>query len=135
MQITASQVIIHGPGLTSAKARKILDQHFIQQARTYLPPRIRGLAQHLGVAHKLKHIKFNKTRTKWGHCTTRGIIQMNWLIMLAPYAVIDYLIAHEVCHLLHMNHSRSFWQLVDSLCPNPKRYVRWLNDHQHRIWY
>ena len=66
------------------------------------------------------------TRSKWGHCTSEGVLQYNWHIVLAPEPVVDYLVAHEVCHLRHLNHSAHFWALVASVCPDYQAQRDWL---------
>jgi predicted metal-dependent hydrolase len=131
-----------GPGVKagrvdqhSAAAAQVLKRWLQQQAKDYLPARTQALADYLGVGQKLKEVVFRKTRSKWGHCTSGGRIQYNWLIMLAPDGVIDYMIAHEVCHLLHMNHSAVYWQAVARVCPDYQRYVGWLKDNEHRLWF
>ena len=134
IEITPRAFVIAGPKMTPARARDQLESFLRQQARNYLPDRAQALANYLQAGHKLKKVTLRKTRSKWGHCTSTGVIQINWLIMLAPPAIIDYMIAHEVCHLVHMNHSRRFWQLVDSVCPQSRRYVDWLKAHEHRFW-
>ena len=132
--VVGDNFIIQGHKLTAAKARIQVEDYLIDKASEYIIPRARGLARHLGMEHKIKEIKLKKTKSKWGHCTSQGVIQYNWLIMLAPYSIIDYMITHEVCHLLHMNHSRRFWNLVGSICPNYQHYVHWLKEHEHRFW-
>ncbi|ALO47595.1 M48 family metallopeptidase [Pseudohongiella spirulinae] len=132
---------ICGPGVKGGRvdqqsaAAQVLKRWLQQQAKDYLPARTRALAEYLGVGHKLKEVVLRKTRSKWGHCTSGGRIQYNWLIMLAPDGVIDYMIAHEVCHLLHMNHSAVYWQAVAKVCPDYQRYVGWLKDNEHRLWF
>jgi len=133
--INGDKFIIQGHKLTPAKARIQVEEYLIDKASEYILPRARGLARYLGVDKKLKEIKLRKTKSKWGHCTSAGVIQYNYLIMLAPYSIIDYMITHEVCHLLHMDHSRRFWNLVDSLCPNSAHYMAWLKEHEHRFWF
>ena len=133
--ISLDQFIIQGHKLNSTKARIQVEDYLIDKASEYLLPRARGLARHLGVDHKIKEIKLRKTKSKWGHCTSAGIIQYNWLIMLAPYSIIDYMITHEVCHLVHMDHSKRFWSLVESICPQYDKYVDWLKQHEHRFWF
>ena len=133
--ISLDQFIIQGHKLNAAKARIQVEDYLIDKASEYLLPRARGLARHLGVDHKIKEIKLRKTKSKWGHCTSAGIIQYNWLIMLAPYSIIDYMITHEVCHLVHMDHSKRFWSLVESICPQYDKYVDWLKQHEHRFWF
>ena len=126
---------IRGPGATTGRAGTILQQWLMGQARAWLPARSRALADYLGVANRLRDVVLRKTRSKWGHCTADGRIQYNWLIMLAPDGVIDYMISHEVCHLLHMNHSPAFWKAVASVCPNYRDYEGWLKRHEHRLWF
>ncbi|MDP7403247.1 MAG: SprT family zinc-dependent metalloprotease [Gammaproteobacteria bacterium] len=130
-----SQFIIQGHRLTPAKAREQLEDFLIDKASHYIVPRARGLARYLGVEHKISQIKLRKTKSKWGHCTSQGVLQYNWLIMLAPHSIIDYMIAHEVCHLIHMDHSKRFWLLVGSVCPKHEQYIRWLKEHEHRFWF
>ncbi|MEX0617723.1 MAG: SprT family zinc-dependent metalloprotease [Pseudohongiellaceae bacterium] len=132
--ITRDRFIIRGPKLNARKAREQVEAYLIRRAENHLPWRAQGLADYLKVGRKLKTIKLRKTKTKWGHCTSTGIIQFNWLIMLAPNAIIDYMIAHEVCHLIHMNHSPRYWALVQSLCPDYEYYREWLKLHEHRFW-
>ncbi len=134
VQITAQELIIEGKKPEPQRAKKILEIWLLQQAKSYLPARTRALAAHLQVDHKLKEVVFRKTKTKWGHCTSSGRIQYNWLIMLAPDAIIDYMICHETCHLLQMNHSKKYWRLVESVCPDYRFYVGWLKQHEHRLW-
>lgn len=133
--INGDKFMIQGHKLTAAKARVQVEDYLIDKASEYVLPRARALARYLGVEHKITEIKLRKTKSKWGHCTSAGVIQYNWMIMLAPYSIIDYMITHEVCHLLHMDHSRRYWSLVESLCPNHEDYVDWLKQHEHRFWF
>ena len=133
--INGDQFVIQGHKLNSAKARIQVEDYLIDKASEYLLPRARGLARYLGIDHKLKEIKLRKNKSKWGHCTSAGVIQYNWLIMLAPYSIIDYMITHEVCHLIHMDHSKRYWELVESICPNHRHYIDWLKEHEHRLWF
>jgi predicted metal-dependent hydrolase len=133
--INGDRFIIQGHKLTTARARVQVEDFLIDKASDYILPRARGLARYLGVEHKISEIRLRKTKSKWGHCTSRGVLQYNWLIMLAPYSIIDYMIAHEVCHLVHMDHSRRFWNLVESVCPEYERYIDWLQAHEHRFWF
>jgi predicted metal-dependent hydrolase len=111
--IDGGQFLIQGHKLTAAKAKVQVEDYLIDKASEYLLPRAMSLTKHLGVDSKLNEIKLRKTKSKWGHCTSAGVIQFNWLIMLAPFAIIDYIITHEVCHLIYMDHSKRYWELVD----------------------
>ncbi|MFK7730668.1 MAG: M48 family metallopeptidase [Pseudomonadales bacterium] len=103
------------------------------QATDYIVPLAKELAEQASVEDKLRNIKFKKTKSRWGHCTREGDIQFNWLIMLGPPEVVHYLVAHEVCHLVHMNHSRAYWAVVDTICPERKAAQKWLRANEHRV--
>ena len=83
-----------------------------------------ALAARLGKT--VSKITIKATKTKWGHCTSRGAIQYNWQILLAPEPVVDYLVAHEVSHLIHHDHSPAFWARVARICPDYLALRRWL---------
>lgn len=106
-----------------------LQSFFKQQAKQYMVTQSSEKARQLKVVERLIEVVFRRTKSKWGHCTSKGRIQYNWLIMGAPAAVIDYLICHEVSHLVQANHSPAFWSLVKSLSPDYKIHQKWLNDH------
>lgn len=108
---------------------------FLQQAKDYMPQHVYGRAQQLGVMDRLQQIRFRRTKSKWGHCTSQGNLQFNWQIMGAPPEIIDYLICHEVAHLLEHNHSKRFWAHVKALCPDYPTHRKWLQQSGHRlIW-
>ena len=134
VEVSDKEMRIHGRGLSSERAARVLQRWLLAEAKAALPARSKALAAYFQIPERLKEVVFRKTRSKWGHCTSSGRIQFNWLIMMAPDAVIDYMICHEVCHLLQMNHSPKFWALVESVCPDYRRYVRWLRTHEHRLW-
>jgi len=108
-----------------------LQRWYRQQAEVLLGGKTRTMAERLGVI--VTDIRWRQTRSKWGHCTRDGVIQYNWLIVQAPEAVVDYLVAHEVCHRVHLNHGKRFWQKVASVCPDYERQRRWLRDNGHRL--
>tara|TARA_B100000408_G_C10309009_1_gene227947 strand:- start:54 stop:785 length:732 start_codon:yes stop_codon:yes gene_type:complete len=133
--INGDRFIIQGHKLNVTKATMQLEDYLIDKASEHIIPRAHGLARYLGVDRKIKEIKLRKTKSKWGHCTSTGVIQYNWLIMLAPYSIIDYMITHEICHLIHMDHSKQYWDLVASICPNYEYYIEWLKEQEHRFWF
>lgn len=134
IETTATLFILTCRDDKGAGPARSLQRCLLQQAADVLPERTRALAAYLGAAERLQDVVFRKTKTKWGHCTSAGTIQYNWLIMLAPDAIIDYMICHEVSHLRVMNHSAKFWVLVESMCPDYRIYVKWLRKHEHRLW-
>lgn len=104
--------------------RQLLGRWYQQQALDLLTRKTHALCGELGLV--CSQVSVRATRSKWGHCTNRGAIQYNWQILLAPEAIVDYLVAHEVSHLRHQNHSADFWALVASICPTFKADRTWL---------
>ncbi len=95
-----------------------------QDALKLLPPRIEFWAERIGVSYS--RITIRNQRTRWGSCTAKGHLSMNCLLALCPAEVVDYVIIHELCHLIHMNHSSAFWAEVAKYCPEWKTYRKWL---------
>jgi predicted metal-dependent hydrolase len=78
------------------------------------------------LGRRLKTIRFKDTTSRWGSCTADGTLSFSWRIVMAPPAVIDYLVAHEVAHLKEMNHGPAFWRLCRELCPRSDEARAWL---------
>lgn len=116
---------------TEQTLQRKLSDWYLSQAQEYMGPKTLRYARQLNKS--VSDIKFRRTKSKWGHCTSRGVIQYNWLIMMAPVAVIDYLIAHEVSHLVHHNHSAKFWNTVEKLDPAYRQHRQWLKDQGHKF--
>ena len=104
-----------------------------QQAKLTMEPLAWEAASLILAADRLKRVRFRQTKTMWGHCTSEGVVQFNPLIMLGPDYVIEYLVAHEVSHLLHMNHSKSFWRTVERISQDRKPAKQWLKQNEHRL--
>ena len=134
VHIDKDAMIYNGPKQpTNAELTLALQKFFKHQAKQFMVTKTCDMARQLKVVDRLEEVVFRRTKSKWGHCTSRGRIQYNWLIMGAPLAVIDYLISHEVSHLIQANHSRAFWQLVAQSSPNYKEHQQWLNDHASEL--
>lgn len=113
------------------RVQGILQQWFKRQARELLLDKTAYLCDQMQL--EFSEMQLRRTKSKWGHCTSKGVIQYNWLILTAPEPVIDYLVAHEVCHLRHLNHSRAFWALVGQACPDFKQQKDWLQRNGHTL--
>lgn len=98
-----------------------------EQAKAVIPDRVRYYADLLGVDYGRITIRCQKTR--WGSCSAKKNLNFNCLLMLTPPGVIDSVVAHEVCHLVEMNHSDRFYALVTRICPDYRRCNRWLKDN------
>lgn len=111
----------------------VLADFYKAQARFYLTEKTLRLVLNRGWEGRLKDIRFRRTKTKWGHCTNEGRIQYNWLVMLAPERVVDYLVAHETAHLLHPHHQAEFWAEVGRSHPGWREDRQWLHENGHRL--
>jgi predicted metal-dependent hydrolase len=78
---------------------------------------------------KFHRLSVRDQKSRWGSCSSDGTLSYSWRLILAPPFVLDYVAAHEVAHLKHMNHGRSFWRLVLTHCPNAGRAKTWLKRH------
>lgn len=110
-----------------------------RRVRAYLQERARrelallALAKAKALGLPLAGVSVRDTRTRWGSCSAKGRINFSWRLIMAPPFVQDYVVAHEVAHLRHMNHSRRFWLLVDSLTPHRASARAWLARHGNAL--
>lgn len=111
--------------------RRIKD-YIKREAKKEFFEKSKTLAKKLG--KKLEGVTIKDTKSRWGSCSTLNHINYNWRIALAPLETIDYLMAHEVAHLSHQDHSPSFWRTVDTLNPNAYAGKKWLEQHGNELY-
>ncbi len=111
--------------------QKLLEDWYKQQLSDYLKHRLVTLSQQMDVKYTGVNIRFYKRR--WGSCSSKGLLSFNYLIMMAPTWVIDYVIVHELSHLIHLNHSAQFWAVVKRYCPDYKLATEWLKVNGVRL--
>ena len=111
-----------GQRLTGDEIRALADR-----AGREIPPRVEIFARLAGVSYGRITIRNQKSR--WGSCSSRGNLNFNCLLMLAPPKVADYVIVHELCHRIEMNHSARFWAEVERVMPDYRVPRKWLKDH------
>ena len=98
-----------------------------KQARATLTNRVDHHCVRLNV--KRSGIKIRDTRTRWGSCSSQGVLSFSWRLILAPPCILDYVAAHECSHLVHMNHSPAFWRLLASLDVDARHATNWFDEH------
>lgn len=106
--------------------RRVRD-YLKREAKAALDIASRQAAAVLGVT--VKRVAIRDQTSRWGSCSTTGVLSYSWRLILAPPHVLDYLAAHEVAHLVEMNHSRAFWRVVHRICPDMDRAKTWLDTH------
>ncbi|WP_439133359.1 M48 family metallopeptidase [Pseudomaricurvus sp.] len=137
LQIALPKRITSNPDkpITTA-VQKALQSWYQQQAQSLLEAKTQAVCQQLQKNFpqaQYQKVQLRRTKSKWGHCTRQGVIQYNWLIVQAPEWIVDYLVVHECCHLVHHNHSRHYWNLVANLNPDYDSARRWLHQHGHTL--
>jgi predicted metal-dependent hydrolase len=104
-----------------------LERWYRRQARVEIAPRLDVAVAALG--RRYTTLSIRAQRTRWGSCSSTGAMSFNWRLLLAPPEVLDYVVWHEACHLVAMDHSPRFWALVAEHCPGYQEPRRWLRRH------
>lgn len=107
------------PGQVAAWLREAARQHCVAAAERHAA----------AVGRRVGRITLRDTRSRWGSCSSSGDLMFSWRLVLAPEQVLDYVAAHEVAHLVEMNHSHRFWRVVGQLCPEFETGRQWLRKH------
>lgn len=102
-----------------------------KEAAAHIPVRAALFAGQMGVSYNRITIRNQKSR--WGSCSSKGNLNFNCLLMLMPPDIIDYVVVHELCHRLEMNHSALFWKEVENVLPDYKKRRKWLKDNGEGI--
>lgn len=106
---------VSGLGRSPKALAKILECWYRQQACQYLSTRLEAWSVKVGVPFNRLTVRDQKSR--WGSCSSKKNISLNWRLMFLPTQVVDYVVVHELCHLCHMNHSPHFWAMVARFVP------------------
>ncbi len=111
--------------------RAAIENFYRLEAKDYLPPRTRELADMHGFTYHKIRIKNQKTR--WGSCSAKRNLNFNMRLMMTPPEAIDSVIIHELCHLRVMNHSKAFWKLVEKHCPDYRKWQQWFKENEYYL--
>jgi len=111
--------------------KKYIERYFKQQAQKTILPKVEYYAKLTQLVPS--SIKIRQYRARWGSCNSRGELSFNYLLMMLPIYVIDYVIVHELCHLHYLNHSKDFWQLVTKYFPDYIEAKKWIKANQSAL--
>lgn len=114
-----------------ASLRDTFRSYYLKQAKSFLPERLTYWSEKMNL--KFNRVSIRGQRTRWGSCSRSGAISLNWKLMIFPLGIIDYVLIHELAHLRYPNHSRAFWNLVTSYCPDYREHRKALKG-QHGIY-
>jgi len=123
--------VLYVSGSSEFTHRRVKDYIKKQAQKTFL-----NLSQKLAkkINCQVNDVVIKDTKSRWGSCSSLNNINYNWRLALAPQEVIDYIVAHEVSHLAHQDHSEEFWECVASLCPNYQKGQDWLKQHGKELY-
>jgi predicted metal-dependent hydrolase len=109
----------------------VIEGWYRREAARVIAPRARAAADALGV--RAGRVTVRDPRSRWGSCSSTGTLSFSWRLLLAPEAVLDYVVAHEACHLLRPDHSPAFWALVAETFPGHAGARSWLRENGARL--
>ena len=115
------------PASQAVKRRRVLRSWYINRAKERILPKVKSIAATLGVDFVSAKIVDNRFR--WGSCTVKNNVNLNWRLIKAPMFVIDYVIVHELAHLIESNHTPRFWNIVRTHAPTVEKARSWLREH------
>lgn len=122
--LLAQQNLQHG--------KAILEQWYKQKAKEKITPLVERYAMQLGVEYN--DILISDLKYRWGSCTLKGNLNFNWRLIKAPQFVINYVVIHELAHLIELNHSERFWNIVKVQMPNYLEAKEWLKGNGERVF-
>jgi predicted metal-dependent hydrolase len=113
------------------KAPMIFERWYRAQAQRIISERVLWYAAKHGF--NFRKFRVTSARTRWGSCSSKGTLSFSWRLVMAPIAIIDYVVIHELVHLQEKNHSRKFWSKVQLLMPDYKKRIEWLHINGHLL--
>lgn len=122
-----TSIRVHIASTELHRIREILEKWYKLQAETIFEKRMLHFMQHFPVQPRKIRIKSQKNR--WGSCSVNQDLNLNWRCILAPLDIVDYVLVHELTHLLHMNHSKAFWKALERVIPDYKIRHQWLRQN------
>jgi hypothetical protein len=123
--------VIRVSGLAEHLPRRVGD-FLKREARVEIGARAREKAARID--RSVGRLSLRDTRSRWGSCNADGDLNFSWRLILAPEHVLDYVVAHEVAHMVHLNHSQRFWKLAGALSLDMPRAKAWMERHGAQLW-
>lgn len=126
-----NQLVIYGNNVDDESIRKALRRFYHQQSKRLVEKNIRNYQKDFKT--KPRSIRIADNKSNWGSCDSNYKLTFNWRLSMAPAEVLEYVVVHELSHMTHLNHDRSFWRLVGKIMPHYKDKKDWLNANSWRM--
>ena len=120
------KIYIMVPSFEEKEMKMMLEQWYRMEAKKIIVDRVALYQEQIGVL--VNQIRIKEKKTRWGSASSKGNLNFNWKLVMAPLEVLDYVVIHELCHLKEMNHSSAFWKLVKQYDPDYKEHRNWLKE-------
>ena len=111
--------VLHHRVYDEAVFGRKIDRFYLERAKEFVPPLVDLWANKMQLNPTA--IKFRKTKSQWGSCNSKNVLSFNTMMMKLPQNIIEYIIVHELCHIVHKHHKKSFWEMVGRFMPNYKQ--------------
>lgn len=121
----------HSPSEQRSDLKEAMIRWYLDNGKRIITKKVNHFTKLLGVNYN--RIVLKRVSSIWGSCSRKNNLNFNRKLIMAPHRVVDYVVIHEVCHLIHHNHGKGFWNLVKSLDPDYKDRIRWLKQNQHLL--
>ena len=129
--LSGDKLVVTVPAGSENEAGAVLEHWLRSAARQIITQRVETISKGLKLSYNRIFIRNQKTR--WGSCSQKKNLNFNWRLVMVPPAVLDYIIIHELMHLIELNHSKKFWRLVAGVCPDYQIHRAWLRKNGSRL--
>lgn len=131
VQLKGEELLINIKVYHEDHIKKLLKRFYCKQCKTLIEERIRYYQPKFKV--KPRSFKISHNKKTWGTCNAHRELTFNWKLAMAPLDVVDYIVIHEMCHMVHLNHDRSFWRLVGKYIPDYEERQAWLSQSHWKM--
>ncbi len=130
-EIDEAAGVLRAPDADHRSLRATIEAWYRRRAEGVFADRLRMINDRLG--YRFQRVTIRDQKTRWGSCSARGNLAFNWRLVMAPIEIVDYVVAHELVHLIELSHSRAFWRRVAAIDPAYLVHREWLRDHGPRL--
>ncbi|NCB41470.1 MAG: M48 family peptidase [Clostridia bacterium] len=127
VKIEERNLVVYTSKIEPESTRAALEVWYKKQAMEVIKERIAYYQNVIQI--KPSQIVVKKQQKRWGSCTSKHKLLFNFRCVMLPHSILDYIVVHELCHLLQLNHSKEFWRLVEEILPDYKQRKQWLRTH------
>lgn len=130
-KVAEDTIHLRKSAVEQSSIKGVMENFYRARAREHFINRTNHYADSMGVDYQ--KLELRNQRTRWGSCSTRGTISLNWRLIMARGEVVDYLIVHELAHLTEQHHGREFWKLVGEHVPDYEKHAEWLERNSSNL--